>query len=111
MKAVYEVISGPAGAPRDWVRFKSLFADGARLIPVRSTGPAVMTPDEYAQRATPNFEKNAFYETELSRRTESFGNIAHAFSTYNRATPPAINRSPAASTAFNWSKSATPGKS
>ena len=82
MKAVYEVISGPAGAPRDWVRFKALFADGARLIPVRTTGPAVMTPDEYAQRATPNFEKNAFYETELSRRTESFGNIAHAFSTY-----------------------------
>jgi len=51
MKAVYEVISGPAGAPRDWARFKALFADGARLIPVRTTkegtAPAVMTPEEY----------------------------------------------------------------
>ncbi len=88
IKAVYEVISGPAGAPRDWVRFKSLFADGARLIPVRTTGPVVMTPDEYAQRATPNFEKNAFYESELSRRTESFGNIAHCFSTYESRRAP-----------------------
>jgi hypothetical protein len=36
MKAVYDVISGPAGT-RDWPRFKSLFAGGARLIPVRTT--------------------------------------------------------------------------
>jgi hypothetical protein len=86
MKAVYEVISGPAGAPRDWARFKALFADGARLIPVRTTkegtAPAVMTPDEYEKRGTAIFEKTAFYETELSRRQEQFGNIAHAFSTY-----------------------------
>lgn len=92
MKAVYEVISGPAGTPRDWARFKALFAEGARLIPVRTTpqgtAPAVMTPDEYAQRATPNFEKNAFYESELARRTESFGNIAHAFSTYESRRAP-----------------------
>ena len=37
IKAVYEVISGPAGTPRDWVRFKSLFADRACLILVRAT--------------------------------------------------------------------------
>ena len=92
IKAVYEVISGPAGAPRDWARFKALFADGARLIPVRTTpqgtAPVVMTPDEYAQRAIPNFEKNAFYESELSRRLETFGNIAHIFSTYESRRAP-----------------------
>jgi hypothetical protein len=86
IKAVYEVISGPAGTPRDWVRFKALFADGARLIPVRTTpqgtAPVVMTPDDYAEHAKPIFEKSAFYETELARRLETFGNIAHAFSTY-----------------------------
>jgi hypothetical protein len=82
IKAVYEVISGPAGSPRDWVRFKALFADGARLIPVRAAGPAVSTPDEYAERANPIFEKAGFYETELARKLETFGNIAHAFSTY-----------------------------
>src|SRR5512137_2639171 len=33
--AVYDVISGPAGTPRDWDRFRSLFYPGARLIPTR----------------------------------------------------------------------------
>src|SRR5580700_11131441 len=83
--AVYDVISGPAGA-RDWARFRGLFAEGGRLIAIRTTAgvstPVVMTPDEYAQRAGANFEKNAFYESELARRVETFGNIAHVFSTY-----------------------------
>ena len=82
IKAVYEVISGPAGTPRDWVRFKALFADGARLIPVRAAGPTVLSPDDYAEHAKPIFEKAGFYETELARKLETFGKIAHAFSTY-----------------------------
>jgi hypothetical protein len=86
VRAVYEVISGPAGA-RDWVRFRALFADGARLIPVRAApqgggAPAVWTADEYAQRAGASFEKNAFYESEVARRLETFGNMAQIFSTY-----------------------------
>ena len=28
--ALYDVISGPAGQPRDWNRFRSLFAPGAK---------------------------------------------------------------------------------
>jgi hypothetical protein len=85
VKAVYEAISGPAG-PRDWARFRSLFADGARLIPMRTTpngpAPAVMTPDDYVQRSSPNMEKNAFFEVAVAQRIETFGNIAHVFSTY-----------------------------
>ncbi len=91
IRAVYDVISGPAGA-RDWARFKALFADGARLIPVRVTSEgasaSVMTPDDYAQRGTANFAKNAFYESEVSRRVETFGNIAHVFSTYESRRAP-----------------------
>jgi hypothetical protein len=80
--AVYDVISGPAGT-RDWARFKSLFADGARVIPVRAnSGPAAMTPDEYATRAGAGFEKAGFFANEISRKFETFGNIAQAFSTY-----------------------------
>jgi hypothetical protein len=85
IRAVYEVISGPAG-PRDWQRFRSLFAEGARLIPMRVTPegsvPRVMTPDEYAKSAGANFEKNAFFESEISRKVETFGSITHVFSTY-----------------------------
>lgn len=84
--ALYGVISGPAGE-RDWDRFHSLFIPGARLIAtgVRPTGEAVsrvMTAEEYAQRNGPFFEKNGFFEREAARRTETFANIAHVFSTY-----------------------------
>jgi hypothetical protein len=85
--AVYDVISGPAGKKRDWDRMRSLFVPGARLIP---TGPRqsggygsrVLTVDEYIERASGVFEKEGFFEREASRQTEQFGQIAHAFSTY-----------------------------
>lgn len=84
-KGLYQVISGPAGT-RDWPRFRALFIEGARLIPVRVTAagasPVVLTVEDYITRAGANFEKSAFYESEISRRVETFGNIAHVFSTY-----------------------------
>jgi hypothetical protein len=90
-RAVYDTISGPAG-PRDWARFRALFADGGRLISMRTANgvstPNVMTPDEYAQRAGANFEKNPFYEVEAARRVETFGAIAHVFSTYESRRAP-----------------------
>src|SRR6266849_5153937 len=84
--AVYDVISGPAGE-RDWDRFRSLFIPGARLIPTgpRPTGEVgsrVITVEDYVQRAGAAFEKQGFFEREVSRRLERFGNIAHIFSTY-----------------------------
>ena len=89
--AVYAVISGPAGT-RDWARFRSMFADGARLIPVRVTpqgsSAAAMTPEEYEKRAGASFGKTAFYESEVARRVETFGNIAHVFSTYESRRAP-----------------------
>ena len=90
-RAVYETISGPAG-PRDWVRFHGLFADGGRLISIRTVNgvstPALMSVDDYAARAGANFEKNAFYESELAHRIETFGAIAHVFSTYESRRAP-----------------------
>jgi hypothetical protein len=85
--AVYDVISGPAGQKRNWDRFRSLFVPGARLIPTgrRPTGEVgsrVSTPEDYIERSGPLLEKNGFFEREISRRLEKFGNIAHIFSTY-----------------------------
>jgi hypothetical protein len=84
---VYDVISGPAGKKRDWDRMRSLFVSGARLIPTapRQTGgygSRVLTIDEYIERASGFFEKEGFYEKEVARKTEQFGQVAHAFSTY-----------------------------
>lgn len=86
--ALYDVISGPAGQKRNWDRFRSLFVPGARLIPTGrnpQTGEVasrVRTPEEYITRSAPLVEQNGFFEREISRRTEKFGNIAHLFSTY-----------------------------
>src|SRR6266478_2547767 len=84
--ALYDVISGPAGK-RNWDRFRSLFAPGARLIAngVRPTGEIVsrvMTVEDYAQRNGTFLEKNGFFEREAARHTDAFGNIAQVFSTY-----------------------------
>jgi hypothetical protein len=86
LAALYDVISGPAGT-RNWDRFRSLFIPGARLIPTtpRPTGEVgsrVLTVEEYVQRAGAFFEKEGFFEREAARRVETFGNIAHVFSTY-----------------------------
>src|SRR5215216_1186711 len=43
--ALYDVISGPAGKKRDWDRFRSLFAPGARLIPTGARRPPGTKPD------------------------------------------------------------------
>ena len=88
LAATYDVISGPAGQSRDWNRFRSLFLPGARLIPTgrnEADGGFVAhtyTPEEYIARATPFFQKEGFFEKESSRRTERYGNIVQAFSTY-----------------------------
>jgi hypothetical protein len=86
--SLYDVISGPAGQPRDWTRFRSLFISGARLIPTRPRPGApgatatVLTPAEYAARAAGGLEKNGFFEREISRHADTYGNIVQLFSTY-----------------------------
>ncbi|SFD17827.1 hypothetical protein [Massilia yuzhufengensis] len=85
--AVYDVISGPAGAPRDWDRMRSLFAPEARMgsVGMRPDGSyplRTMTPEDYIVRNTKAFATSGFFETELARTTEVFGQVAHVFSTY-----------------------------
>jgi hypothetical protein len=86
LRAAYDVISGPAGS-RDWQRFHSLFAPGARLIPAGrdSTGHThlqVTTVDDFAKQATEYFTSHPFYEGEIGRKVDSFGAIAQVFSAY-----------------------------
>lgn len=85
--ALYDVISGPAGKKRDWNRFRSLFIPGARLIPTGKKqggrfGSTVIDPEGYITRSSSFLEEQGFFEKEVARRTETFGNIAHVFSTY-----------------------------
>lgn len=87
LRALYDVISGPAGAKRDWNRFRSLMLPGARLIPtgIRVGDRAVarvLTPEDYIRTAGPRLEEGGFFEREIGRREERFGNVLHAFSAY-----------------------------
>jgi len=85
--AVYDVISGPAGQKRNWDRMRTLFVPDARMIPTgkRPTGESTrrtLTVEEYITNSGPFLEKDGFFETEIGKRTEQFGNIVHVFSTY-----------------------------
>lgn len=87
MKAVYDVISGDAGQKRDWDRFRSLFHKDARLIPSGKTkegfaAARVLPVEDYIARSSPFMEKEGFFEKEIARRTDIYGNIAQVFSTY-----------------------------
>jgi len=86
IKALYDVISGPAG-PRDWNRFQSLFIPEAHLIfsgkdkdgkPVHRA----MTPVEYQERAGGFFLKEGFFENAIANKVDRFGTVAQVFSTY-----------------------------
>jgi len=83
---MYAMISGPAG-PRDWSRQANCFHPQARQIRtwVDEAGrPAMkmMALGDYARDTAPFFAANAFYEVEIARRIDVFGNIAHVWSAY-----------------------------
>jgi hypothetical protein len=90
--AVYDVISGPAGE-RDWNRFRSLFTPDGRLVPVVKKPDGTfthrtLTVEDYAKNGAEYFRKEGFYEREIARRTEQFGQLAVVFTTYaSRHTP------------------------
>jgi hypothetical protein len=94
--AAYDSISGPAGEKRNWDRERSLYYPGARLIPTarpvtsdewqvtseNKIAPQILDIEGFIARVEPFFKENGFYEKEIARRTEQFGQIAHVWSTY-----------------------------
>jgi hypothetical protein len=87
LAATYDVISGPPGE-RDWNRFNSLFLPDARLI---ATGTSKkdgkqridsFPPEGYAKMAGGYFKEHGFFEREIGRKAERYGNIMQIFSTY-----------------------------
>ena len=89
--ALYGVISGPKGKPRDWDRMRGLFVPGARLIPCRPGGAdgkvaiATLTVEDYIARSGPTLVEKGFVERQVARRVDRFGHLAQVFSTYDAA--------------------------
>ena len=89
----YALISGRADEPRDWERWKTLFAPGARLIPIERTSDEsvtahVMTPDEYIASRTALLGTGDFFEWETAREERREGRMAHVWSSYEAARAP-----------------------
>lgn len=87
---MYQMVSGPAG-PRDWSRQTDVFHPQARQMRtgVGADGQPwirIMGLDDYVRDTAPFFAANAFYEVEIGRRIEVFGNMAQAWSLYEART-------------------------
>jgi hypothetical protein len=82
IKAFYEVVTGPAGQPRDWERDRTLYIKDLRFVSIGPDGkPSIMTHQQFADGAK-DLEKRGFFEKEIHRVTQRFGPIAHVWSTY-----------------------------
>jgi predicted metalloprotease with PDZ domain len=85
VKALYDVLSGPAGE-RNWNRFRSLFYPGATMGAVvkspQGKSYKKFSPEEYVKMNDPHFRQIGFYEKEIGRDVNTFGNIAQVFSAY-----------------------------
>jgi hypothetical protein len=84
--ALYDALSGPPGRDRDWGRLRSLFLPDAHLrIVVESNGAEQIgdwTVEAFIEHARQLYVEQGFWEHELTNRIDTFGNIAHVFSTY-----------------------------
>ena len=87
VKAYYEVISGPAGQPREWGRDRTLYIPDLRFVATGAdktgkTTVKITSHQQYVDSSDAGMVREGFDEREIHRVTERFGNIAHVFSTY-----------------------------
>lgn len=92
LAAVYATISGPQAQPRDWARFRSLMAPGARLIAVGiaadgSIRRRELSVEDYVAHADAAFAKEGFYEHGVIPRAAgmapfAWGHVATIVSPY-----------------------------
>ncbi|MBL0937738.1 MAG: hypothetical protein IBJ03_02525 [Gemmatimonadaceae bacterium] len=91
--ALYASISGPKGAPRDFDRLRTLMGPNARFVPtgVTQAGASWLrnwSVEEYITAAGPGLMANGFFEKEIGRRSDKFGQVTHVWSAYDSRTTP-----------------------
>jgi hypothetical protein len=90
--ALYEVISGGIGEPRNWNRMRSLFLPEARIMAIfpkkdsKDFGLRLMTISDYIANSGPYLIENGFREKEINRKTEQWGELAQLFTSYEAVT-------------------------
>ena len=87
MDSLYSVISGDKGTERNKELFQSMFHPDAKLIASNTQGlPKAIhiTPEDFITTNFDRMKEIDFYEGEIHRIEEQFGNIAHVWSTYEK---------------------------
>ena len=86
INAYYDVVSGPAGKPREWARDRTLYIKDLRFVEVGEAKDGAIVPsirDHQAYvDASDGMSRRGFFERDIHRVTQRFGPIAHVWSTY-----------------------------
>jgi hypothetical protein len=85
LEALYASISFGEGERPDFGRLRSLLLPGARLVRVQPAGVETMDVDGFIASFEQHLASGAlteFRESEIARRVDRFGHMAHVFSTY-----------------------------
>lgn len=93
IKAYYEVVSGPAGQPRDWGRDATLYIPGIRFVMISKnksgkTTSQSMSHQEFVDGGDASMVAKGFYEHEIHRITHRAGDVAHVLSTSEHTAAP-----------------------
>lgn len=100
LAAFYDVISGPAGTPRQWSRDRTLYIPDVRFVAMETgrdgkTEARITSHQQYVDATDAGMTRNGFFESELKHTILRFGNTAQVRSSYAmRRTPdgPVIGR-------------------
>ncbi|UII81121.1 hypothetical protein [Flagellimonas sp. CMM7] len=87
ISTLYEVISGEKGEERNWELMRYIYHPNAKLVATGknrqgNVGATYVTPQSYVENSGKWLIENGFFEEEIHRKVEVFGNIAQVFSTY-----------------------------
>jgi hypothetical protein len=91
MRAFYEVISFDEGGVPDWARMAGLFSEHARITRVTPEAIDYMDLNSFRAMAEELLEIGAFtsfFEREVARRTDRYGDIMHVASAYETRVSP-----------------------
>jgi len=93
MKAYYDVISGPAGQPRQWARDRTLYTPEVSFVIISDDADGTpvakqLTHQEFVDDSDAEVVKGGFYEKEIHRIVHRYDNWANVVSTsQSRRTP------------------------
>jgi hypothetical protein len=93
VRALYEIVSGPAHGARDWARLARLHAPGALITPTQHRGAtgfaaAPQSLEKFIGLNERLFANRGFHEREIFQRVQRFGHVAHVWSGFETREQP-----------------------